>query len=219
MNILCFRRFYIQALLVLTAFPCSYVQAKDAEWRNLFNGVDLAGWEHVGPGEFVIEDGLLKSRGGMGLLWYHNEKFSNVDIRIVYRNPGGANSGVFIRIPEQPSEPWMPVNRGYEVQIDNNADEFHRTGVLYSFTKAAAQPSQSDQWNTMQIRLDGDRTIVHVNGELVTDYREGDPVPPKKEWYEPDRGLRQESGFIGVQNHGLEDTVYFREISVRLRVE
>ena len=27
------------------------------------------------------------------------------------------NSGVYIRIPEKPTEPWMPVNKGNEVQI------------------------------------------------------------------------------------------------------
>ena len=40
----------------------------------------------------------------------------------MYRAPddnGGGNSGVFIRIPEKPTEPWMPVNRGYEVQIND----------------------------------------------------------------------------------------------------
>jgi hypothetical protein len=67
----------------------------------------------------------------------------------------------------------------------------------------------------MEITLDGPRTIVHVNGVLVTDYTEGDPVPPKKVWYEPDRGPRPLEGYIGLQNHGPDDVVYFKEISVR----
>src|SRR5262245_45246349 len=89
----------------------------------LFNGRDLTGWDHVGPGRFVVEDGVLKSEGGMGLLWYTPRKISNAVIRVVYKTSGRrGNSGVFIRIPERPTEPWMPVNRGYEVQIDNAAD-------------------------------------------------------------------------------------------------
>src|SRR5689334_7034717 len=43
-------------------------------WQPLFNGRDLEGWQHVGPGQFVIEDGVLRSEGGMGLLWYTGEK-------------------------------------------------------------------------------------------------------------------------------------------------
>jgi hypothetical protein len=182
----------------------------------LFNGRDLAGWEHVGPGRFVVEDGLLKTEGGMGLLWYQREKIGNAVLRVVYRNAEkGSNSGVFIRIPEKPTEPWMPVNRGYEVQIDDGQDEQHATGVLYSLTKAMARPGKPGEWNTLEITLDGERTIVHVNGTKVTEYAEGQPVPPKKEKWEPDRGPRPAEGYVGLQNHGDKDVVYFKEIAVR----
>ena len=187
--------------------------AQGTSWKPLFNGRDLDGWEHVGPGRFVIENGMLKTQGGMGLLWYSREMLSNTTVRVVYRNPGGVNSGVFIRIPEKPTEEWMPVNRGYEVQIDDREDDHHVTGVLYSLTQAAAKPPLSE-WNTMEISLDGERTTVTINGVLITDFREGQPVPPKKEQWEPDRGPRPVAGYIGLQNHSDEDVVYFREISV-----
>jgi hypothetical protein len=189
--------------------------AADEGSRPIFNGRDLSGWEHVGPGSFVVDGGVLKTEGGMGLLWYTKEKLANSVVRVVYRNPGGVNSGVFIRIPEKPTEPWMPVNRGYEVQIDDRGDPQHSTGVLYSLTTAAAKAGKPGEWNTLEITLDGDRTLVHVNGTLVTDYREGQPVPPKVKEYEPDRGPRPAAGYIGLQNHGPDDVVYFREISVR----
>jgi len=187
----------------------------DAAWRPLFDGRSFEGWEHVGPGSFAIEDGALKTRGGMGLLWYTREKLGDAVIRIVYRNPGGLNSGVFIRIPEKPTEPWMPVNRGYEVQIDDRGDARHRTGVLYSLTEALATPSRPDEWNTLEITLDGDRTRVTINGVLVTHYQEGQPVPPKVKTWEPDRGPRPMKGYIGLQNHSDQDVVFFREVSVR----
>ena len=56
---------------------------------------------------------------------------------------------------------------------------------------------------------------VVVNGAVVTDYREGDAVPEKKKPYEPDRGPRPQSGYIGLQNHDPKDVVLFREISVK----
>jgi hypothetical protein len=151
----------------------------------------------------------------MGLLWYTRETFGNVVIRVSYRNPGGSNSGVFIRVPEKPAEPWMPVNRGYEVQIDDRADEYHATGVLYSLTRATARPAHADEWNTMEITLDNGRTTVAINGVQVTDYREGQSVPPKKDDWEPDRGPRPLAGYIGLQNHSNEDIVFFREVSVQ----
>lgn len=192
-------------------------KASTSEWKPLFNGKNLDGWKHVGPGEVVVENGTLKTVGGMGLLWYTGEKIGNAVIKVVYRAPddnGGGNSGIFIRIPEAPTEPWMPVNKGYEVQIDDSDDDWHRTGVLYSFTKTLAQP-KTQEWNTMEIRLDGEHTVVTVNGTKVTDYREGGPVPEKKQKSEPDRGKRAASGYIGVQNHNDKDIVYFKEISVK----
>ncbi|HXW57659.1 MAG TPA: DUF1080 domain-containing protein [Candidatus Cybelea sp.] len=200
------------ALLVFTR-PA---RAQSRGWRELWDGKDFAGWEHVGPGRFVIEDGLLKTEGGMGLLWYTREKFGACVIRTVYKTgKKDDNSGVFIRIPEPPSEPWMPVNKGYEVQIDDAEDDYHITGVLYSLTKALAKPGKTGEWNTMDIRLDGPRTIVVLNGVEVTDFSEGGPVPPKRKGYEPDRGPRPNYGYIGLQNHAGSDTVYFKEVAVR----
>lgn len=185
-------------------------------WTQLWNGKNLAGWEHVGPGRFVIEDGLLKTEGGMGLLWYTHRKFGNCVVRVVYKTTKKTdNSGVFIRIPEPATEPWMPVNKGYEVQIDDSDDDYHVSGVLYSLTKAIARPGKTGEWNTMDIAIEGPRTIVLLNGVEVTDYTEGQPVPPKKQSYEPDRGPRPNAGYIGLQNHSDKDTVYFGEIAER----
>jgi len=170
----------------------------------------------VDKGDFVIEDGLLKTVGGMGLLYYKERAFENAVIKIVYKNPEGKNAGVFIRIPERPTEAWMPVNKGYEVQIDDRGDPHHRTGVLYSFTEAKATPSKAGEWNTMEITLKDKVTEVHVNSVLVTRHTEGDPVPKKEKWYEPDRGPRSAKGYIGLQNHGEEDVVYFKEVSYKL---
>ena len=67
----------------------------------------------------------------------------------------------------------------------------------------------------MEITLDGNRTMVQVNGVLVTDYTEGEPVPAKVHDWEPDRGPRKKKGYIGLQNHGGDDVILFREISVQ----
>ena len=78
-----------------------------------------------------------------------------------------------------------------------------------------ASPGLSDGWNTLEITLEGDRTRVTVNGVLVTDYREGQAVPPKVKTWEPDRGPRPIRGYIGLQNHSDKDVVFFREVTVR----
>jgi hypothetical protein len=71
------------------------------------------------------------------------------------------------------------------------------------------------EWNTMEITLDGFRTLVYVNGVQVTSFTEGEEVPPKTRDFEPDRGPRPESGYIGLQNHDDLSTVYFKEVAVK----
>jgi hypothetical protein len=208
--------------IVLLCVSCAHTSgegqpAGETAWRPLFNGRSTAGWEMVGPGEFKLVEGEWNTHGGMGLLWYSAEKFGHCEIRVVFKLTGPKNnSGVFIRIPDRPQTPWDAVHKGYEVQIENNGDEWHRTGCLYSLTKARNIVSAKvGEWTTMLITLMGKRTRVEIDGQLVTDFTEGDPVPAKKEWYEPERGPRPEFGYIGLQNHDDETRLNFKEVSVR----
>lgn len=207
---------------VLFLLAYNPADAQDKGWKQLFNGKDLTGWKQVGKGDHYVKDGTIRSHGGMGLLYWTGGKLSNCTIKVVYQmQKSNSNSGVFIRIPLEPREEWMPVFYGYEVQIDNhpetsNEDEYHVTGTLYSLTKPLAKPGKpGPQWNTMEITLDGPRTLVYVNGIKVTDYKEGEPTPARKFDFEPFRGLRPNSGYFGLQNHGPEDIVYFKEVAVK----
>lgn len=200
----------------------SFQQISAQKWTQLFNGKDLTGWKHVGGGSRFVENGLLSSKGGMGLLYWTGGKLGNCQIKVVYKMQNfNSNSGVFVKIPIEPKEEWMPVFYGYEVQIDNhpetsNEDEYHISGTLYAFTKPRSKPGKpGPEWNTLLITLDGPRTIVYLNDQLVTDYREGEPVPPRKFDFEPYPGRRPDSGYFGLQNHGAEDVVYFKEVAVR----
>jgi hypothetical protein len=193
--------------------------------QQLFNGKDLSGWaripRHEGapaneqPG-IEVRDGLLVSRPDAPEddLWYTREKIGNATLRIVYKvSAANANSGVFIRIPEKPKSEDDAINKGIEVQIDEASDDFHCTGVLYSWTQAKARPYKPvGEWNTMEITMKGPRTIVKLNGVLVTDYDGVSPVPPKKSRWEPERGPRPDMGYIAIQHHGGNATVWFKEI-------
>ena len=183
--------------------------------EQLFNGTDLSGWRQVGKGEFVVEDGALKTVGGMGLLVYDGKPIGDSVLRVVYKPENTlSNAGVFIRIPEPPQDAWYPVHKGYEVQIQDEADELHRTGSIYSLSQADAFPVSADSWNTLEIALDGQTTTVSVNGKVVNTFRGDQLVPARVKYYEPQRGPRPDSGYIGLQNHDEESTVWFREVSL-----
>ncbi len=65
-----------------------------------------------------------------------------------------------------------------------------------------------------EITLKGGDTIVRLNGEVVNSFHEGQEVPERKVWFEPERGPRPDSGYIGLQNHDGKSAVVYREISV-----
>lgn len=212
----------LMLVLAFLAFGSLAAGAEKGEWKQLFNAKDLTGWKHVGPGRMYVEDGLIKTEGGMGLLYWTAGKVSDCTIRVVFRmRDKNDNSGVFIRIPVEPREEWMPVHYGYEVQVDNEPekskeDEYHYTGTLYSLTKPMAKAGKpGPEWNTMEITLDGPRTIVVVNGQKVTDYTEGQPVPEKKFDFEPQHGRRPDKGWFGLQNHSKDDVVFYKEVAMK----
>jgi Domain of Unknown Function (DUF1080) len=205
----------VMRILLLTLLSVALLAA--AGRQQLFNGKDLTGWKMTGPGKFEVENGLMKTVGGMGLLYYTGEKFGNAKIRVVFKTQGAKdNSGVVIRMPEEPNDPWYGVHNGFEVQIDGGGDEWHCTGAIYSLSKVTQRPQKpAGEWNVMEIEIKGPVTRIFVNSKLVNEYRDGQPVPERKQWYEPVRGPRPDAGYLGLQNHDGRSVVWFKEISVK----
>lgn len=113
---------------------------------------------------------------------------------------------------------WYAVHHGYEVQIMDSADPFHRTGSIYSYARAADLPAApADGWRTMIITLDGPRVVVELDGKEISRLDSASPdLPARKNWTEPKREYeRPLAGYIGLQTHDPGDVVYFREVSVR----
>ncbi len=203
-------------LLTGYVYPLTAAAADGAAREQLFNGRDLTGWRMTGPGRFVVEDGALKTEGGMGLLVYDRAPVGNATLRVVFKvGQGRGNSGVFIRMPEPARDPWYGVHNGYEVQIDADGDEWHATGALYSLAKTVkGSQKPNGEWNTMEIEIRGQLTTVYLNGTKVNEFRGGHTVPERKQWYEPVRGPRPDAGHVGLQNHDSHSTVYFKEVSL-----
>lgn len=114
--------------------------------------------------------------------------------------------------------PWYAVHHGFEVQIADGGDEFHRTGAIYSYARAAAAPEKPrDEWRTMVITLKGTQILVDLDGKRVTEFDSTSrDVPPRRQWHEPRREHpRPTQGYFGLQTHDPGDTVWFKEVSVR----
>lgn len=213
----------MRRILVLTLFlviPCvTQAPAQSAEWKPLFDGKSLDGWEHVGPGRFVVEDGVMRTEGGMGLLFYSREKLGDCVIKVVYKTgTPRSNSGVYIRIAEKPADPWYAVHHGFEVQIADGSQSSRGTGSIYTFAEAKAQPYKPLEWNTLEITLKGNRVSTVINGTAVADFDASELKSDAEEKTgegDPARGPRAETGYIGLQNHDKDSQVFFKEVSVR----
>jgi len=199
------------AVLVLALFG-SVCTAQTGNWEKIWNGKDMSGWEHVGGGAFLLQDGLLKTsgpKGQLGLFWYTREKLGNCVVRVVYKGElDNSNSGVYIRIPEKPTEPGMPIRRAHEIQIAGK-----HTGEIYALTAVEMSSSPvkpAGEWNTLEITMDGPRTTVLLNGVKVMDYREGDAEAKQADM----RSRRPDEGYIGLQNHN-DEVLWFKEVAIK----
>lgn len=185
--------------------PCPPSQDDD---RALFDGTpeSLDRWRMAGPGNFELqEDCSLRTVGGMGLLWFP-EELENYRLTLDWKVAGDDNSGVFIGFPEPGDDPWVAVHEGYEVQIDATDAPDRTTGAIYlhqgadraAVTQALEPPGE---WNTYEITVEGRTVTVVLNGTLVNSF-------------DSDRSDGDLSGHVGLQNHGEDDDVYFRDIRV-----
>ena len=119
---------------------------------------------------------------------------------------------------EREDGPWFAVHRGYEVQIADGGDTWHRTGAIYSLASSSAISKKAlGEWKTLIITLAGNRIFVDLDGQRITSLDPASPdLPARKQWHEPKREpKRPEIGYIGLQNHDPGDVVWFKEVSVR----
>ncbi|MEU2110240.1 ThuA domain-containing protein [Streptomyces sp. NPDC019507] len=176
-------------------------------YRDLFNGHTLEGWKQAGPGRFNITGGELRTEGGMGMLWYQAKELKSYSLKLDWKLDGDDNSGVFVGFPAS-DDPWSAVNNGYEIQIDATDAPDRTTGAVYGFKSADLKARDRvlrppGQWNSYEIKVQGERLQVFLNGAKINDFTNTDPA----------RSLKD--GHIGIQNHGADDQASFRNIQLK----
>ena len=168
------------------------------------------GWNHYGPGYFLLDPdtGVLESHGGMGLFWYSAQEYSDFELELEFKTSKlESNSGVFLRVPGLPSSDDY-IYHSFEVQIYDAATEgIHLTGAAYDAEPASHLASEpTGEWNHFRIAFIGDQLTVELNGEQVLD------------WQAEPRGKVEdfaERGYIGLQNHDHDSSVWFRNIRIK----
>jgi hypothetical protein len=170
----------------------------------------LEGWRHQGPGGFTLDStaGVLKSYGGMGLLWYGAKQYGDFVLELDFRCADSAtNSGVFLRVPGEPTSDEY-IYHSFEIQISDAVGEgIHRTGAVYDAEAPSDSASRAPgEWNHFAITFRGSHITVVLNDKKVIDW---DAAP---------RGKVRDfapRGYIGLQNHDDRSPVEFRNVLVR----
>jgi len=167
------------------------------------------GWNHYGPGYFELdpETGILKSHGGMGLLWYAAKEYSDFILELEFMcSDRTTNSGVFLRVPGVPTSDDY-IYHSFEIQINDAGEGIHHTGAVYDAeapSELASNPA--GEWNHFKITFIGSRITVELNGRQVIDW-EAEPRGKVEDF--------ADRGYIGLQNHDDRSPVYFRNIYVK----
>ena len=144
---------------------------------TLFNGADLKGWEPYGTEKWYVKDGLLICESGPDKKYGYlatRDYYDDFDLTVEFKQEADGNSGVFIRsfIEED-----VKIN-GWQVEV---APKGHDTGGIYeSYGRGwlVQIPNEKEtilkqgDWNTLRIRIQGDRIQTWLNGEEMVDLQD-----------------------------------------------
>jgi len=132
----------------------------------LFDGSNLDAWNVLGDANWTVSGDVVEATSGGGHLVTKNS-YSDFVLTAEFWVDDPANSGIFIRC-QSPEE--ISPGTCYEVNIyDQRADQTYRTGGIVNFAAPQAQISAGGQWNTYEIRAEGSRLLVTLNGTVVVD--------------------------------------------------
>ena len=140
---------------------------------SLFNGEDLAGWRvhgtekwYVDEGELVCESGPDKEYGYLAT----ESTYTDFDLSIDFKQEADGNSGIFFR-----SSLEGTIISGWQVEVappgsnSGGIYESYGRGWLIKPDPEKDSALKMGAWNTMRIRVVGDRVQTWLNGAAMVD--------------------------------------------------
>jgi Domain of Unknown Function (DUF1080) len=164
-------------------------------WQNLFNGRDLTGWNRseAGDVQWSMEGDAIVARNGNGYL-ITEERWRDFAFESYVQASPLANGGIFFR--------WnslTPVDRGYEIQIEDIPDSNNPTGSVYDVARASDPPITPGEWYLLQLFVRENTAVVRVNGKTVA---------------HTDRLTLIRDGHIALQMHNEHATIRFKGLRI-----
>jgi len=197
---------------ILLAVAALALPAQGAEEAKLFDGKTFKGWE----GDLkifriekeAIVGGTLKEKIVRNEFLCTKKTYKNFILKLEVKLLGGpkANAGIQIRTKRIPNHHEVS---GYQADMGvgwwgSLYDESRRRRVLAKADAALIKKIlKVEDWNRYEIRCEGKRIRLFINGTLTVDYTEPDPKIPRE-------------GVIAVQIHGGPPSeAWYRDIMIR----
>ena len=201
------------AIVLVAAITNGAAQAPQKA-TSLFDGKTLSGWEGDTAKTWRVEDGAIAG-GSLSEAVPRNEflcttrSYSNFILRLKFKltgTEGFVNGGVQFRSQRTATPPNEMT--GYQADLGEGYwgslyDESRRNKILVQGdAKQVKDALKPNDWNDYEIRAEGRRIRLFLNGRQTVDYTEPDEAIPQ-------------SGLIGLQIHGGgKAKVLFKDITI-----
>lgn len=202
--------------LLIDKVSIALVGTDEVGFVSLFNGTNLDGWVGVLSG-YGVEDGVIRTypkRAGGNI--YTADEYDNFVFRFRFNVEPGSNNGIAIRAPLGGDAAYQ----GMEVQLLENSHkkyaglkdwQFH--GSIYGIAAAErGYQRPAGEWNDQEIRVDGRRVSVTLNGYVITDVDLDKAMANGTLSGREHPGALRTGGHLGFCGHG--DLVQFKDLRI-----
>ncbi|MDA0183475.1 DUF1080 domain-containing protein [Solirubrobacter phytolaccae] len=124
---------------------------------------------------------------------------------------------------------WTQVACGHEVQINESltgggpqpSTDPIKTGSIYNFRNLNAKQSGTAKrlvkgvWHEMEIRTIGQQYTVLVDGQIINQFDNSIPKTASRAGDPPTMARQLAAGYLGLQTHGGNDRISYREMQVK----
>jgi len=201
----------VVAALFVAAVSWASAAEKGGQWKSLFDGKTLEGWEqHGGKAVYKVEDGAIVGHSvpnTSNSFLCTKEKFSDFELEFEVKVDCGLNSGVQIRSNIKGNDRVY----GPQVEIECAPGE---SGYIYGEATGRGWLSQdrskkdafnNGEWNQYRVLAKGANIKTFVNGEPIADLTD-------------EQSSRE--GLVGLQVHGVggkKEPMYVRWRNLKVR--
>lgn len=141
-------------------------------WIELFDNQTLYGWEPASDADWKVHNGVITASQGTPGLLVTTSEFADYVLRLEFRAPLTTNSGVFLRTPPKPTDPAKDC---YELNIATPDLSPFPTGSFVN-RKRCTEFEPGLDWQSYEVTAQGGHFAVKLNGEVVLDYVDPNPI-------------------------------------------